>query len=234
MMEPIQQKRRSTTDIVYETLKYAIIKMDLPPGERLIEQDILEKLQVSRTPLREAIKMLEFEGFVTRNMSGGVKVSELSISELKDIYEIERVLEAKAIIDVAKKWKKGQLSRMEQIVSEIRSGLEREKRSRDDYISEQYLYRYNELNVEFHMEIVRLYGNTLFLRTLQNIEGKHLRYAHISFSKDKDRFLNASEEHVNIFNLIKKREAEKAAELAFNHKIRAEKIITANLKDFLN
>lgn len=233
MMEPIKQKRRSTTDIVYETLKYAIIKMDLPPGERLIEQDISEKLQVSRTPLREAIKMLEFEGFVTRNMSGGVKVSELSIGELKDIYEIERVLEAKAIKDVAKNWKKGQLSKLEQIVNEVKNGLDREKRSKNDYISEQYLYRYNELNVKFHMEIVRLYGNMLFLHTLRNVEGKHLRYAHISFSKDKERFLKASEEHIGIFDLIKERKAEKAAQKAFSHKERAEKIITANLKDFL-
>ena len=232
-LRPIETKKKSTADIVYETLKDAIITMDLAPGERLIEQNISKKLQVSRTPLREAIKLLEFEGFLNRNVSGGVTVSNLSIKELKDIYEMERLLEKVAVEDIANNWEKEDLDNLEKIVSQIKTGYEREKNSKAP-IADKYLKEYNELNVKFHFEILNIYNNSLFINTYKNFEGKHLRYTHISFSNDKERFLSASKEHIELFKLIKNREGKKAVKKSFNHKLNAEEKIIANLKEFLD
>ncbi|HKL75980.1 MAG TPA: GntR family transcriptional regulator [Halanaerobiales bacterium] len=232
-LKPINTKKMSTADIVYETLKNAIITMDLAPGERLIEQNLSKQLQVSRTPLREAIKLLEFEGFLTRNVSGGVKVSKLSIKELKDIYEMERLLEKVAVENIAKTWEEGDLDNLEKIVSEIKTGYDREK-SNNSPIADKYLKEYNEFNVNFHFEILNIYNNSLFINTYKNFEGKHLRYTHISFSNDKERFLSASKEHIELFELIKNREAEKAVKKSLNHKFNAEEKIISNLKEFLD
>jgi len=232
-LRPIETQKKSTADIVYETLKNAIITMDLAPGERLIEQNISQKLQVSRTPLREAIKLLEFEGFLKKNVSGGVTVSDLSIKEIQDIYEMERLLEKVAVEYIAKNWQKEDLDRLERIVSQIKNGYQREKNSKDK-ISDKYLKEYNELNVKFHFEILNIYDNSLFINTYKNFEGKHLRYTHISFSNDKKRFLSASKEHMELFELIKKREAKKAVQKSLNHKLNAEDKIISNLKEFLS
>lgn len=233
-MEPINQKRMSTTDIVYEKLKNAIITRELLPGERIKESSLTDKLQVSRTPLRGALKLLEYEGFITRNISGRIHVSNLSIKEFKDIYELERVLEAKAIKDVTQNWQGDDLDKLDEIIQKIKAGYNKEKNNLDKSMTEKDLKKYNMLNVEFHKTIIDLHGNIEFLNNFNNIEDKHLRYAHISFSNDKERFLNASQEHIKIHNLIKERKSEEVVEVAHKHKKNAEKEILKKLKEYIN
>ena len=84
-------------DVVFNTLRNAILKGELEPGERLMEIKLAEKLGVSRTPIREAIRKLELEGLVVMTPRKSAEVARITEEDLTDVLEVRRVLEELAI-----------------------------------------------------------------------------------------------------------------------------------------
>ena len=84
-------------DVVFNTLRRAILKGDLKPGERLMEIALAEKLGVSRTPIREAIRKLELEGLVVMAPRKGAKVASITERDLNDVLEVRKGMEELAI-----------------------------------------------------------------------------------------------------------------------------------------
>ena len=84
-------------DVVYQTLREAILKGNLKPGERLMEMKLANKLGVSRTPIREAIRMLEEEGLALTIPRRGAQVAKMTEKDMEDVYEIRRTLEMLAL-----------------------------------------------------------------------------------------------------------------------------------------
>ena len=84
-------------DVVFKTLRQAILKGELEPGERLMEMQLAEQLGVSRTPIREAIRKLELEGLVLMIPRRGAEVAKISEKNLRDVLEVRRSLEELAI-----------------------------------------------------------------------------------------------------------------------------------------
>ena len=80
-------------DVVFNTLRQAILKGELEPGERLMEIQLAERLGVSRTPIREAIRKLELEGLVLMIPRKGAEVARISEKSLRDVLEVRRSLE---------------------------------------------------------------------------------------------------------------------------------------------
>ena len=91
MKEPRTKKLR-----VYETLKQRIINQTLPPGEPISEATVSRELKISKTPVREALRQLEKEGFVENIPGRGSFVSRISIQGLREIFEIREILECEA------------------------------------------------------------------------------------------------------------------------------------------
>jgi len=83
-------------DVVFQTLREAILKRVLKPGERLMENQLADEMGVSRTPVREAIRKLELEGFVVVFPRKGAYVSEVSYKDVHEVYEIRAALESLA------------------------------------------------------------------------------------------------------------------------------------------
>ena len=81
-------------DVVFSTLRRAILTGELKPGERLMEIHLADKLGVSRTPIREAIRKLELEGLVTMIPRRGAEVAQITEKSLKDVLEVRRALDA--------------------------------------------------------------------------------------------------------------------------------------------
>ena len=75
-------------DVVFNTLREAILKGDLKPGERLMELQLASKLGVSRTPIREAIRMLEQEGLAVTMPRKGAEVAKMTLKDMEDVLEI--------------------------------------------------------------------------------------------------------------------------------------------------
>ena len=80
-------------DVVFNTIKDGILSGRLRPGERLLENQLAEELGVSRTPIREALRMLEIENLVDLIPRKGAQVREMSEKDIKDVLEIRKVLE---------------------------------------------------------------------------------------------------------------------------------------------
>jgi DNA-binding GntR family transcriptional regulator len=104
-------------DSVFSTLRNAILDGKLQPGERLVERDIAEKLGISRTPVREAIRKLELERLVTHIPRKGVVVSGFSKADVVEILAIRTVLEGLICSIVATKIRSRDLERLEQQLS---------------------------------------------------------------------------------------------------------------------
>ncbi len=86
-------------DVVFQTLRQAISRGELEPGERLMEIQLADRLGVSRTPIREAIRKLELEGLVTMIPRRGAEVAEITEKNMRDVLEVRRALEELAVRD---------------------------------------------------------------------------------------------------------------------------------------
>ena len=106
-------------DIVFHTLRQAILMGDLEPGERLLEVSLAEKLGVSRTPVREAIRKLELEGLVLMMPRRGAEVAKISEKNLRDVLEVRRGLEELSMELAVLRMEDDKLEELEEILEEL-------------------------------------------------------------------------------------------------------------------
>ena len=92
LFQPMMESR-PIREIAYEVLKHAIITGEIPAGERIVETDYAERLHISRTPLREALRKLERDGLVEYVLRRGVVVRAFTIADVEEIYTIRNSLE---------------------------------------------------------------------------------------------------------------------------------------------
>ncbi|MGI6588696.1 MAG: GntR family transcriptional regulator [Peptococcia bacterium] len=104
---------RPLGDIVYEALRDAIINQVLKPGERLMETELAEEMGVSRTPVREAMRKLELEGYVVMVPRKGAYVAGLSIKDINNLFEIRGALETLAAGLAASRASREEIEEME-------------------------------------------------------------------------------------------------------------------------
>jgi DNA-binding GntR family transcriptional regulator len=114
------------TDLAVERIRRAILQGRYPPGEKLRQNRLATELGLSPTPVREALRRLQAEGLVTHSPHRGVRVSHISIAEIKEIYRILEALEGLAARLVAERLDRAStIARLEQIQSRVESRLKR-------------------------------------------------------------------------------------------------------------
>lgn len=192
-------------DLVFSTLRNAILDGKLKPEERLVERDIAEQLGISRTPVREAIRKLELEKLVTHIPRKGVVVSKFSKVDVLEIMEIRKVLEGLICSIAAAKIKVKDLDRLDSTLKQIQ-----------DEHSKGNQKKVNQLNDRFHeiiyrsAESPRLYE---FLNTM--LEYIH-KFAHVAYTKP-GRTEEALIEHTKIALALRNRDCQEAEEVAKLH-----------------
>lgn len=102
-------------DVVFNTLRRAILKGELKPGERLMEIALADKLGVSRTPIREAIRKLELEGLVVMAPRKGAKVASITERDLNDVLEVRKGMEVLAISLACERITKEEMEHLEKL-----------------------------------------------------------------------------------------------------------------------
>lgn len=122
MISPRQ--RKPISEEVYEKLKTDILENKLKPGERLVESDIAKELQISRTPVREALKQLEQDGLVTYFPRRGSVVSEISIEDAIELYEVREYIEGLAVRLICMNIRRKEIKILEQIVADMEISIE--------------------------------------------------------------------------------------------------------------
>ena len=152
-------------DVVFNTLRKAILKGDLKPGERLMEIALAEKLGVSRTPIREAIRKLELEGLVVMAPRKGAKVASITERDLNDVLEVRKGMEELAIRLAC-----------ERITPEQLDELDKVEKKFSNLIDSENLTELAEVDVEFHDIIYATTNNKRLIQLLNNLREQMYRY----------------------------------------------------------
>lgn len=168
---PIQTA--TVSSLAYEELKKAIIRGTFAPGERLVESRLAKLLNVSRTPLREAMLALEKEALLERLPHGGVQVPEFSVKEIEELYELRATLESYTARKAAERLAAGTLTPAElQSLNDMREKLlsgtqNTESASATDSVS---------YTTHFHLLVHQLSDNQKCISVLENVMDSMRRY----------------------------------------------------------
>ncbi len=143
-----QRDKASYAEEALERLRQAIVTGNLRPNQRLVESEIAKRLGISRTPVCEALKQLEMQGYLSRLRSGGLIVTDHSPSQIRNLYEIREALETMALRLACQRATQEQVDR----AAEYHARSLEVIRNRD-------VNQFIELNSAFHNELFSACGN---------------------------------------------------------------------------
>ncbi len=198
-------RRKSLGQHVFENLKQAIIRGDVPSGERLVESTIAERLDISRTPVREAIHKLEREGFLKKLPRGGFIVERLTREDIEETFGIRSILESYAARLAAIKHRKEELAPLEKKIDEYQK-----------YLQEGRLDILPKVNTEFHDLLYALSRSPKLIKMINDLRDQIFRFRQIILKKESLARMS-HEDHRQMLAAIKKRDAEGVEKLVRAH-----------------
>jgi DNA-binding GntR family transcriptional regulator len=158
-------RHESLVNQIVQGLEKQILDGTLKPGERIIEENLCRSLGVSRSPIREAFRILESEGFVTHEPRKGISVSEITPEEAADIYVIRANLESLAIHLAVKKQDLTVLKELKELHHRMKKAS-----------SQNDVKTYFNLNLNFHELLIQACENRRLIQLIKNFEKQNLRY----------------------------------------------------------
>lgn len=183
-------------------LQDQIVFGDIAPGTRLIEEDIVRRYNVSRSPVREAFRLLEQGGLLVRDRRRGVRVGSLSVSDLDEIYACRIPLEGLAAETAASHRAEADLPGLEAAMS----GLH-------DAFGESNVREYFEQNVRLTNCILLASGNATLRRLIGTIGMQALRYRYLAYLRSSDMMQLSVETNREIIDAIQHRRGRTARSL---------------------
>jgi DNA-binding GntR family transcriptional regulator len=209
--------RKSLGQHVFENLKQAIIRGDIPSGERLVENAIAETMDISRTPVREAIHKLEREGFLKKLPRGGFTVIGLTREDIEETFGIRSVLESYAARLAASKHQEKELIPLEKKVDEYQK-----------YLNLGKLDILPKINTEFHDLLYALSQSPKLIKMIAALSDQIFRFRQIIL-KNKSLARMSHEDHRQMIAAIRNRDAECVEKLVKAHIVRGQEVV---LKEF--
>lgn len=200
----VKIKRHSAAQAVAEVLQAQITSGELAPLARLIEADLAVALSVSRTPLREALKQLEAEGFVERLPGGGLVVTDIQPEDVSDLFWLRAVLERAVVEEVTRT-----------ITSDQLDGLERRLDQMD--LLRQHPDQFLRLGRDFHDTLAALLGNQRCQAVLRQVRNHVDRYWAVTTVRSPDRARISSTQHREILALMRQGAAAEAGAKMHEH-----------------
>lgn len=192
-------------DVVFNTLREAILKGELKPGERLMELQLAAKLGVSRTPIREAIRMLEQEGLAVTIPRKGAEVAKMTEKDMEDVLQVREALDELAASIACEQITEEQLGELAGAMKEFEASI----KTKD-------VKKIAEIDVKFHDIIYQSTGNPKLVNILNNLREQMYRYR-IEYLKDERIYPNLLKEHQEILEGLSKKNKEKVTEMMHQH-----------------
>lgn len=200
------EKSKPMRELVYEELKRLIIDGEIEAGERIVETDYAEKFQISRTPIREAIRMLELEGFIESQPKGGVIVKEIGKEDIEEIYRIRIALEGIIIDEVIRKVTAKDIRKLTRLMEDTEDLL-------DEHEDEKEVFK---LFSEFNKILYDIAKLERVEDMITNIKLYLSRFRRIAVENDERRRV-AFEDHKAIVEAIREKDEKKAIKLNREH-----------------
>lgn len=192
-------------DVVFKTLRQGILTGELKPGERLMEIHLANKLGVSRTPIREAIRKLELEGLVTMIPRRGAEVAQITEKSMKDVLEVRKVLDNLSV-ELA----------CERITEEEKEMLKNACVDFEEAVKTGDFAKIAKTDVAFHDIIVTATRNIRLSQMVNNLAEQMYRYR-FEYIKDSSQHARLVQEHEEICQGILAGDKKKALEAIEAH-----------------
>ncbi|HXC29822.1 MAG TPA: GntR family transcriptional regulator [Stellaceae bacterium] len=195
-------------DLAYTALKRAICAIDIygsPEEVRLDERNLSERLGVSRTPIREAMTLLEQEGFVRTLPRRGIYVIRKTKREIVEIITVMAALESMAARLMALNAADDDIAELRRLMDAFHDGTDGER-----------LEEYSDANIAFHQAIIRMSGCALLSELTENLF-IHMRAIRKVTIHQDNRAARSIVDHIAIIEALERRDAEAAARLAREH-----------------
>ena len=189
----------------FNTLREAILRGELKPGERLMEIQLANKLGVSRTPIREAIRKLELEGLVLMIPRKGAEVAQITEKSLRDVLEVRRALENLAV----------QLACL-RMSPQTLADLKAAARAFEEILGGEDVTAVAEADVAFHDVIYMATDNQRLISLLNNLREQMYRYR-VEYLKKKECHKQLLWEHQEIIRAIEAGEIDVATKITEQH-----------------
>lgn len=190
---------------IADLIRDAILKGQLAPGARLIEQHLAKQWNISRAPLREAIRQLATEGLVTLSPHRGASVSEVSEVALTELFDVREMIESFGAELAARNATPQHVASMRALITDM------ERCKRDNDLSGFYV-----AGLEFHNVLVAATGNAMLVQLYDQIKRQFRRYQ-ATLPRVPDLPNNSIEEHRSILDAIERRDAPQAFSQARHH-----------------
>lgn len=202
--QPMMESR-PIREIAYEVLKHAIITGEIPAGERIVETDYAERLHISRTPLREALRKLERDGLVEYVLRRGVVVRAFTIADVEEIYTIRNSLELLTLPAI-----------IEKATAEDIADLRARLNQMDHLMEERNFDELSPITRAFHRQLTSLCGQNRILRVIESQDEFITRFSAMAI-REEDRLTEAHQEHYLLVDYVEKRDLENFRDLMGRH-----------------
>jgi len=191
---------------VAASLREAILSGYFGPGEKLDQDLVAEELEVSRTPVREALKRLESEGFIEVRSHYGAFITEISPQDIREVYEVRRLLEAEVVRQVTPLIP-------EPVLNELARSLDETLAQLDAGDSSKHF----ETDVHFHETITEFVENKLMKKVLDGLTNRIIMFRRFAQFKPGPHLSESLNEHHAILQAMQRRDPGQAAELMGIH-----------------
>jgi DNA-binding GntR family transcriptional regulator len=190
---------------VFKHIKSQIIGGIYTPGETLLESKLADELGVSRTPIREAIRLLELEGLVETSAKKGAAVLGVSSKDVQDIYAIRQLVEGLAARWAAERLTSAEIKELQKIFDLM-----------EFYAHKHDMEEVAELDNKFHQIIYEASGSKILKLTLGNLH-QYVQMARLQSLKVRDRLPQTIEEHRAILEAFLAKDPETAEKTLAHH-----------------
>ncbi|MEJ8473824.1 GntR family transcriptional regulator [Roseibium algae] len=220
--KPAPIRRKTLPEEIADHLRQMIIDGVLKEGDRIVETELCETLNVSRTPMREAIKTLSHEGLIKHQPNRGARVASITPLEMSQLFEVISSLEQLATELTVRTSKPIDIKRLR--VLQDRMAAHHKAGERKDYFA---------LNHQIHLRIVSMSKNPILIETHGTLmsRARHFRYWALA---DEDRWVEAMAEHEVIMTAIEAGDAPRAGQLMKAHVLRTGEVVGLSIKAATN
>lgn len=188
------QRRKSLYEQTYQALRDSVLAGELLPGDRLVETQLAEQLQVSRTPIREAIRQLQREKLVAADANGWLRVITVSAAEAEQLYDCRMALEILAVTAACEQARPAQVKKLQQLV-------EKAKKLSQETLTVYHGQRLLEVDYQFHSLIAASSNNDCLISLLDQVFGK-MALLRMQTTRHNPRVLEICQEHQVICDAI--------------------------------
>lgn len=192
-------------DVVFNTLRQAILTGELKPGERLMEIHLANRLGVSRTPIREAIRKLELEGLVKMIPRRGAEVAQITEKSMNDVLEVRRAMDVLCVELACERISDEELERLKKACVDFEQAVKTKDAK-----------RIAQADVALHDIILHATGNMRLIQLVNNLSEQMYRYR-FEYIKDFSQHARLVEEHRIIYESLVQKDKETASQAAKTH-----------------